>query len=381
MALWQNDTGFELRYQKNEKTLKKTTDYTNLITRIIPFGEKDLNIGSVNGGVLYLEDYSYTAEVRETIWRREDISDPTELMAAAQAYLDQYSHPRVQYSAEMIDLHMLPGYEHETFKLGDIVTIQDEDLADAVKVRLIGYTYDVFQPWKCSIKLGDPMGNHLEGTVEALSGGAYAQDALKPSKSLSDLLKGLQTWQVGSIDSVDATYGLTLNVYLPATTISVLTALLRFKLLKFRAYSKTVASGGGQTVSISTDSSDSTGLEYYSKYSHAHVETGGTTESTKPVIDVNPHKHGIAHSHIVSSHNHALTFGIYEGTTADAITVTINGTDRTAALGGHFHTDQSGLDIKSYLVAGQWNTIVLGSSQLGRIDSSVFVQARLSGVA
>lgn len=378
-ALWVVDNGFELRHEKNEKTLKKITDYAGLITRIIPFGEKDLNIGSVNGGVLYLEDYTYCADLREIIWQREDIADPTELKAAAQAYLDQYCRPRVQYQGNMIDLHTLSGYEQDTFSLGDIVTIQDEDLADAVKVRLIGHTYDVFQPWKCSIKLGDPMKAWNEDTANAIIGGQFTSDSLMPSTAINNIRKGLQTWQMGSTDSVDYNYGLELNVYLPSTTVSVLTALLRFKLLKFRAYSKAAASGGGETVSISAASSDSAGMEYYSKYSHTHVETGGTTKPTFPVIDVSSHKHGIPHSHTISSHSHGITYGIYESVlSATGVTVTINGTDRTAALGGSFTTDQSGLEIKDYLVAGQWNTIVLGSTQLGRIDASVFVQALIT---
>jgi hypothetical protein len=178
---------------------------------------------------------------------------------------------------------------------------------------------------------------------------------------------------------VDDSYGLELNVYLPSTTVSVLTALLRFKLLKFRAYSTAAASGGGETISISTDSSDSAGLEYESKYAHSHTETGGTTSAEKPYINVNAHKHGIPHSHAVSSHSHGITYGIYESVlSATGVTVTINGTDRTTALGGPFSTDQSGLEIKGYLVAGQYNEIILGSSQLGRIDSSVFVQALIT---
>jgi hypothetical protein len=75
---------------------------------------------------------------------------------------------------------------------------------------------------------------------------------------------------------------------------------------------------------------------------------------------------------------HDIDFGIYEDTTATGVTVTINGTSRTAALGGPFSTDKDDLNIASYLVAGQWNTIVLGSTRLGRIDATVFLQAKMS---
>ena len=57
----------------------------------------------------------------------------------------------------MLDLRTLSDYNHELFELGDIITIQDEELGKGVKVRLIYHSYDVLQPWKCSIKLGDPL--------------------------------------------------------------------------------------------------------------------------------------------------------------------------------------------------------------------------------
>jgi len=79
------------------------------------------------------------------------------------------------------------------------------------------------------------------------------------------------------------------------------------------------------------------------------------------------------HTHQISDHTHPLNFGIYEGTTPLDVTVNINGVDRTATLGGPFNSDQSNLDITSYLIAG-WNTIELGSSRLGRLDVALFIQ-------
>jgi len=72
-----------------------------------------------------------------------------------------------------------------------------------------------------------------------------------------------------------------------------------------------------------------------------------------------------------------LEFGIYTGTTPQNVTVRINGIDRTVALGGGsgFNSDQTNLDITQYINIGQWNTIELGSSRLGRLDASVFIQA------
>lgn len=55
---------------------------------------------------------------------------------------------------------------------------------------------------------------------------------------------------------------------------------------------------------------------------------------------------------------------------ATNVKVIINGTDRTVALGGPaggFTSNQTELEIGSYLGLGQWNTIDLQPSGLGRI--------------
>ncbi len=101
-------------------------------------------------------------------------------------------------------------------------------------------------------------------------------------------------------------------------------------------------------------------------------------------VTIPAHTHGVTipnHSHGVTipDHVHDVEHGIYEGTPADDVTVTINGTDRTVALGGAvtgFTADQDSLDIMQYLQAG-WNTIELGSSCLGRIQATYFVKAYL----
>lgn len=584
-TLWANDTGFEIRYQKNEKTLKKIEDWEGVITRLIPFGEKDLDIASVNGGVKYLENFTYLSELREGIHRWENIVDPQELKDTATKYLADVCKPKTQYVSDLLDLRTLPDYSHELLSLGNIITIQDEDLANAVKVRLIGHTYDVLQPWKCTVKLGDPMTPLIDLATSA-SISNWVSQTLKPSKSVRYLYQGmintfqtiinssngkvvwndsyidfieideggaetgkrmrltsgglgisqdggqtysyaitgqgiladkiivsdvyalssedtyskmngsgfhvydssdvervmlgrwndgsdhygvkiwndkgdvllddtgiLQTWQDHLVDNVDSTHGLSLNLYLPATTLEIVNANLRIKLANFRAYETGAASGGGSTSGASSASTTPSGggstsgassssttasgggatssengehrhIVAYNGQSTSDPSSGSwkdmwfgnssgapsytsvkmSTSSTSAIwtygaegdhthtiaahshgmshTHTTPnHSHNIEHTHTTPNHTHNLTFGIYEGTAATGVTVTINGVDRTAALGGPFNADQSGLDIAQYLVVGQWNTILLGSSQLGRIDATVFLQAKMSATA
>lgn len=153
---WAPYTGYQIRYAKNLKNITRTDDY-DIITRLYPFGEDDLNIASVNNGQLYIENHSYTDEILEGIWVNQDISDPQELKDKATKYLEKVCKPRHNYKVTQVDLRTLPGYQHEDFDLGHIVDVIDEELGINSKARIIGYKYDVFQPWKCELEIGDPI--------------------------------------------------------------------------------------------------------------------------------------------------------------------------------------------------------------------------------
>ncbi len=124
---------------------------------------------------------------------------------------------------------------------------------------------------------------------------------------------------------------------------------------------------------------------YEAAANHTHTVTGTTSSSGTPHSHtVADHTHSVtgttssaetSHTHSVTlpSHSHSLVFGIYEGAapTANAnVTVTINGTDRTAALGGPFDTDFLAKDITQYLQDAQGhprrqrNTVVFTAGEL-----------------
>ena len=235
----------------------------------------------------------------------------------------------------------------------------------------------------------------------------------------------LQTWQEGRTDNVDSSSPLTLHVYIPPETISINKVILRFKLLNFRAYSRSTSWGGGTStttssgggVYTSTESGGGTSTSTYGggavitpsgpsgvdviygtaetnpskgdgdKYNHTH--TYREVIGHKHNIILPDHTHGFnvpSHSHSVyinshyhdvsiPSHSHDIEYGIYKSyDTPSSVRVYINGYDRTVALGGTWNYDVSNLNITSYLNIGQWNTIELGSSRLGRIDASCYIE-------
>lgn len=124
---------------------------------------------------------------------------------------------------------------------------------------------------------------------------------------------------------------------------------------------------------------------YEAAANHTHTVTGTTSSSgSSHSHTVADHTHAVtgttssaetSHTHSVTipTHTHALIFGIYEGggpTAGANVTVAINGTDRTAALGGPFDGDFLAKDITQYLQDAQGqplrqrNTIVFTAGEL-----------------
>lgn len=246
----------------------------------------------------------------------------------------------------------------------------------------------------------------------------------------------LQTWQEGRADNIDASNPLVLNIYLPPETKSVHKALLRFRRLAFRAYETGAASGGGHTTpsggghtsssagytSTSTSSGGGTtrtsapgswtltswylpgdymngagshnhgipdgtalakagggsvtfyalGNHVHSFYSVYHVHDV-TIPNHQHDFTVQSHSHDVQnHAHTVSNHTHGIVHGIYLGSIPTTITIKVNGNTI-----GSYSSDQTNLDIKNHLNIGQWNTVELSAASLGRIDATVFIQAKM----
>jgi len=305
---------------------------------------------------------------------------------------------------------LIIGDSNGTFTInGNLLTIQD--LNEKPRVKLGEYSKG-----KYGLQLFDKTGNQV----------VLDEDGM------------LQTWQEGRTDNVDGYHPLTLYVYIPEQTLSIKKALLRFKLLEFRAYSQTTESGGGTYSSTSSGggtygstgsgggtygSTDSGGGTYSSTDgggnaivtsgnsgidviygtgqtdpSSGHSHTYRTVEGHKHNITLPSHTHSFSvpshyhtvnipsHSHTVDipshshsfsvpAHSHPISHGIYKSTTARQISIHINGINRDYELGGKFNIDKFNLNITPYLIKGQWNVIDLYSSQLGRLDATVFIQA------
>jgi phage minor structural protein len=159
---WQNYTGFQIRYKKNLEHITRTQS-NKLVTKMYAFGHDELDIASVNSGVKYITNHSYTSRDYVGIYKNQDIYNATELMEKATVELSLICRPRYLYQTKMVDLRTLPEYSHEDFTEGDMADVIDPDVApESPRPRLIRHRYDLFKPWKCEVEIGDPQERLIE---------------------------------------------------------------------------------------------------------------------------------------------------------------------------------------------------------------------------
>lgn len=171
----------------------------------------------------------------------------------------------------------------------------------------------------------------------------------------------IQTDTIQEADNVDATHPLKLKFYIDDDTISIRRVKLAFTLEKFRAY-ETGAEAGGAQVDLP--------LEYYEMFTSNHLQG---YEPSYPYS----HNHLMSHTHKLNlpEHTHDIVYGIYEGTAATEVKIKVNGIERLNNNGNGYTTDQESLDLTQWITTPGWHTIELASSQLGRINASIYIKS------
>jgi phage minor structural protein len=146
-------SGALFSYRKNLKSIQRVVDTRELVTRLYAYGKDGMTFASINGGKEYVEDYSFSSEVRISTLDCSTFTNPYQMLEYTRMRLAEYSRPRVSYVLSAMDLSALTGYEHEAWKLGDIVTVDDKELGLSIKTRVVRRQYNLQEPWKTVIEL------------------------------------------------------------------------------------------------------------------------------------------------------------------------------------------------------------------------------------
>lgn len=147
------DSGALFAYRKNLTGIKRVVDTRSLVTRLYAIGKDGMTFATINGGKEYVEDFTYSNEVRVATLDCSNFTNPYQMLEFTKMRLAEYSRPRVSYVLSAMDLSVLTGYEHEQWDLGDIVTVDDRDLKLTIKTRIIRRQYNLQEPWKTVLEL------------------------------------------------------------------------------------------------------------------------------------------------------------------------------------------------------------------------------------
>ncbi len=163
------DSGALFAYRKNLTGIKRVVDTRSLVTRLYAYGKDGMTFASINNGNEFVEDFTYSSEVRVSTLDLSNFTNPYQMLEYTNLRLADYAKPRVSYVLSAMDLSVLTGYEHESWDLGDIVTVDDRDLDLTIKTRVIRREYNLQEPWKTVLELSTKLRELGDSNTDALA--------------------------------------------------------------------------------------------------------------------------------------------------------------------------------------------------------------------
>jgi phage minor structural protein len=150
------DNGITIEYGKNLQTLNATYDFSKVCTKCLPVGKDGQLLDQlyVYSETQYDTPYTKVVSFEQSI-EREDYDTDEEYIAAlkadlrqqAQAYVDTYSIPSVNYT--------LKGMPEKVSDIGDVIRVYDKVLGVDITTQVISYEYDAISEQYKSLAFGN----------------------------------------------------------------------------------------------------------------------------------------------------------------------------------------------------------------------------------
>ncbi len=156
------DKGVVVRYAKNLQEITCTENWDKVVTRLLPVGKDGLMLPNkyVSSDIQYALPYTKTVSFSQNDIEQDDYTDadgnPDEvayqdallqdLQDQAQAYVDEYCVPQVNYTTKA----NIPITD-----IGDTVQVIDERLGLTLTTNVISYEYDVILDQYRSVEFGN----------------------------------------------------------------------------------------------------------------------------------------------------------------------------------------------------------------------------------
>lgn len=114
----------------------KRNDYkgksTGFATRLYAYGKDGMSFASINGGKPYVENHEYSSRVICAYWTDERYTVPQNLLADAQAKIDEMARPQRSFDCDVVDLAKTnpEKYSELDFQLFSFVGLIDQTRAN-----------------------------------------------------------------------------------------------------------------------------------------------------------------------------------------------------------------------------------------------------------
>ena len=164
--------------------LQKKASCENLFTVLVPIGDNQLTIASVNNGSMYLENDAGVQQYGR-IYKVESFSgytDATKLKTAATSFMAaNYKSNPVGFTIKAIDLNMMDG-NIDKIRIGTYVNVESAPHGISTVLCCTSIEYDIQSPENNSYDIGDP--------TEELSK-KYQKDNMKSESKASKRSSGI----------------------------------------------------------------------------------------------------------------------------------------------------------------------------------------------
>lgn len=143
---------------KNMQNISVERDITDMVTRLYPYGKNDAHIGSVNGGVQYIQSANASVYgIREGYRDYGDYAEPSKIKRRALWEFDKENEeridvPGINITGTFADISKISDSINEKIGVGDEVTVIDN--GNEIRERVIKLEYYPYQNDATVISIG-----------------------------------------------------------------------------------------------------------------------------------------------------------------------------------------------------------------------------------
>lgn len=273
------DPEFYIRAKRNLLSSGVSQDSSDICTRIYPLGYGEgvnqLTIKDVNNGKTYLEAPAAVIQkygIIERVLVDRSFENAESLKAYGQKMLDELSSPTAERSFDVVDLYPITSADIDQAEVGKICKMTgDNSIAYITRTERV-----LDEQGNLQISLSNKASS-VADTIADLADRVRIETVYSQGAT--------QLYQHSKDANATSSKGMILSLYFPDEMRQINKVLLKVQLDKFRAYSQTTESGGGETATSEDGGEESVTSEGGSAGGQTSASTNDSTISAEVTSD------------------------------------------------------------------------------------------------